>query len=187
MVATECGQKMMRKILMISPKPNLFTLNTERVMVIILQLTLIVLIGCGEGEKAESNYELPDTFEHPAVGKAIGISPLGFIDTLNNGAMGDVYYFKEGEPENPSDVVQVPEMKSVTISEMTQIFETLNSKDPVFLISLYGSDARKLAQMNTSTGLTIYYVVGGSYKLAEVIRQQRLEILPRPQLKNTGK
>jgi|GEM_PF-1320830 len=172
---------------MMSHRLKINRLSREMVMVIILPLIFTMFIGCDQDEKVEGTYKLPDTFNHPVVGKVVGITPMNFIDTLNNGAMGEVYYFKDSEPEDPADVVYVPGMKFVYLGEMTQILDTLKSLEPIYLISLYGSDARKIAQMNTAKGITFYYVVGGGYKLAELIRQQRLEILPRPQMGNRGK
>ncbi len=152
-------------------------------MGVILQITIFVLIGCGKVKESKIEFDLPETFNHPRVGQAIGISPRSFIDTLNNGAMGEVYYFGDQQPENPDHMVQIPGMKHVYLTEMTQILDTLKSREPIFMISLYGADARKMAQTVIPQGFTIYYVVGGGYKLAELMRQQRLEILPRPQMK----
>lgn len=177
------GQKTMRKLLLISRRPKIVYVYRFIVMGVILQMVIIALIGCEKAEKSDIANNLPETIDHHLMGKAIGISPRSFIDTLNNGAMGEVYYFGDSLPENPDHVVKVPGMKTVFLAEMTQILDTLESRETIFMISLYGADSRKMAQSIVPFGYTVYYVVGGGYKLAELMRQQRLEILPRPQMK----
>ena len=167
---------------MINPMVKKTSLKQLQVMGVIAATLIIGVFGCSQDDKTKLDYELPKTYTHLPLGKAIGISPLSFVDTLNNGAMGEVYYILPMGMEDPGQIVNVPGLKIIGLGELNMTLDTLKSREPLFLISRYGADARNVAQNSTANGFTCFYVVGGSYKLNEVMRQQRLKIFPRPHM-----
>ena len=145
--------------------------------IIVIVLTFLLIYGC-EGKKGQHHYKLPDKIEHPNPGKVLSISPRALIDSLNDWADIDIYFIEEAVPEDPSDVVQLPGMKTVHLGEMFYVAETLKTDKPLYLISLYGPNARKLAHEFKKFGITTYYLDGGSYRLAKEMRQKKWKIFP---------
>lgn len=144
--------------------------------VIAFLLVTLLLVNCQAEKKTVKNYDLPDPdeVEHPEVGILDSISPEELIKKLNSGERLDMYYLKQTEPSDPSHFVDIPGMKHVHLGDMFYISETLKTEDPVYLISIYGNDSRKMGEEILRNGLDCIYLDGGTYMLGRTMQEKNL-------------
>ena len=69
-------------------------------------------------------------------------------------------------------------MESMLIGDFFLFAETIKTDKPIYLISLYGADARKVGYEIRKYGINSYYLDGGSYRLAKEMRQKKWKIFP---------
>lgn len=145
--------------------------------IIAIMIMIGLLIGCGKQEKID--YQLPEKVEHPTLGTLKSISPEEFVNGINSGADWNIYYLSDAMIEDPTYSVDVPGMKTVNLGDMFYIADTLRKGVPVYLVSLYGANARKMAGEIVKTGIDVVCLDGGSYRLSNEMRQRKMRFLPR--------
>ncbi len=151
---------------------------SNRVIFIMVILSLFFIFnGCET--KEESNFELPEKVIHQ-LGKIINLTPSAFVDSFNKGEDIRMFFIEQTVAENADHIVQIPGMEYIPFGEMFYMAETLKVDKPLYLISLYGSDARNLARELIKRGHDCFIVVGGSYQLYKTMKQRKLEFLPKP-------
>ena len=154
------------------------------IIVFTLIFSLILISGCENKKeiKQGAKAQIPEKIEHKKLGFVKPISPRALIDSLNSGASPDLYFLEEAQPEDSEHMVKIPGMRMYHVSDMYFISETLKTDDPIYLITLYGLNARKMGDEIARYGFNCYYLDGGTYRLSEEMRKNRWSIVPRPDL-----
>ena len=145
--------------------------------IIVIMVMIVFISGCGKQEQSDSH--LPQKVDHPTRGKVTSISPEELVNSLNGGADLNMYFLHDALSEDPNYFVDIPGMKSINLGDMFYIADTLNRNEPVYLISLYGSNARKIALEVVKRGVDVVCLDGGSYRLSNEMRQRKMRFLPR--------
>lgn len=139
-------------------------------------LILAVTLSCSQDK---SRYKLPDKIEHPKVATSSAISPRAFVDSLNRGAMMNMFYLRDAIPEKPEHFVKITGMKDIPFGSLVQELKHINNDYPIYLMCLYGDDSRRVSESIAHQGYTSYYVDGGSYRLYVEKERNGWKILPR--------
>lgn len=142
-----------------------------------IMVIIVFISGCSKPEQSE--YQLPQKVDHPAPGTVTSISPEDLVNRINGGADLNMYFLHDALTEDPGYFVDIPGMKSINLGDMFYIADTLSGKEPVYLISLYGSSARKIALEVVKRGVDVVCLDGGSYRLSNEMRQRKMRFLPR--------
>ncbi|MFH0765470.1 MAG: hypothetical protein V2A61_03515 [Calditrichota bacterium] len=132
-------------------------------------------------------YKLPDKVEHPHPGWVKYLTPKAFVDSLNSGSYLDIFYLKDIDPVDASNIVYVPGMTTLMLGEFFMMVDTMKTTRPLYLMCLYGDDSRKAAQEAAKRGLNCIYVDGGSYRLSQEMQKNKWTIMPQPWRGSTTK
>ena len=132
--------------------------------IIVILIGIVFITGCNKQEK--SKYRLPQKVEHPTPGTVKSISPEELVKKLNSGADLNMFFLMDALTEDPSYFVDIPGMKSVHLGDMFYIADTLDRDKPVYLISLYGANAYKMAEEVVKRGLDVVCLNGGTFRLS---------------------
>lgn len=155
-------------------------------LIILLSTFLLLSLGC-KSEKPKIEVKLPDKVEHITWGKVMPISPKALVDTLNSGAKLNLFFLQEVESDDPSYVVSLPGMRNLLIGDLFLMLDTISTKQPLYLVCLYGNDSRRMANEVIKKGIDAYYLDGGSYRLYTEMHKNNWTILPRPWESSTRK
>jgi len=137
----------------------------RNVTYIIATACLITLLwSCGKGDKPRS-FKLPDKIEHPTPGKIVPIEPKAFVDSLNAGVKMNIYYLQNFTDDEQTYMVNVRGMQQIPLGDMFFISEKLSTKEPLYLICLWGDDSKRVAETLSKDGFNTYYLDGGCYRL----------------------
>ena len=143
----------------------------QRVIYIIVFVSLTLLFySCSKSER-KIEYQLPDKVEHPEPGKVEPIEPKAFVDSLNAGVDMDIYFLRNVTPDEQQYMVNVPGMKLIPLGDIFFIAETLSTEKPLYLVCLWGDDSKRAAERIKIQGINSYYLDGGCYRLWKKINE----------------
>ncbi len=145
--------------------------------IILFLLVLCLIYGCSQQEKKEKSeidFKMPEKIKHPEMGEVEAISSGDFVELINSVEAVQIYYLIETQPEDPNHIVAIPGMLKIPLGEMFYVAETLKTNDPIYLVSLYGADARKMGQEMARYGINVKYLDGGSYRLYHKMKEENL-------------
>ncbi len=139
-----------------------------------------VLLGCGNDSlKSNPDYSLlPQNINIPKLGKYDYISTKDLVDKLNNGEKLQLIFMPEMTPEDPADIPSLPGMVPLTLGEVFNYVKKLDKSKPLYLICLYGDDAKKMCTELAKDGWNGFYLDGGSYRLKQDIKQGKVRVNP---------
>ncbi len=149
-----------------------------RIIALMLFLSFII-VGCGE-KKKETFSHVPEKIEMIQKGLVQPISARTFIDSINGMADINLYFLHDPTNIEPVSLPPVPGMVEVSMGDMFYVAETLDTKKPLFLISLYGSDSKRMCDETASRGIDSYFLVGGTYQLSKEMNEKGWKFIPRP-------
>jgi rhodanese-related sulfurtransferase len=145
---------------------------------------ITLIWGCGKDDQPRS-FQLPDKIEHPKPGIIKPIEPAAFVDSLNAGVRMNIYYLQNFTPDEQTYVVNISGMRIVQISDIFTIADTLSTREPLYLICLWGDDSKRAAQRLSIKGIDTYYLDGGCYRLWKGITEHGWK-LPQSSTANTN-
>ncbi len=143
---------------------------------------LVLIISCGKNEKLPE-YKLPESIEHAKPGKVDCITPKAFADSLKFGIKRNIYFLNDFSPETAQYIVGIPGMINIPLSDIFFIAETLSTKEPIYLICMYGDDSKRVAERLRYDGISSYYLDGGSYRLWQEMQNNDWKL---PETTSTG-
>ncbi len=147
-----------------------------KVIGICLFLGFIGFMGC-QKEQPKKVYNLtPAQITPTPPGFVKCVSPADFADSLNAGVKMKMYFIQDLQPEDPAHIPYIPGIINVDLGQMFFIAETLSHVEPLYLVSLYGSDSRRFAKDLSSKGFNCYYLDGGTYRLFNELKAGRVSL-----------
>ena len=147
--------------------------------IILITMVLGLTFSC---EDQRASYKLPDKVEHPKTGKLICLAPEAFMDSLNSlptstdAAEIIPIYLKDIAPEEPSYLVPIPRMVTISVADMYYVADTLSKDRPLYLVSVYGTIAKRMARELIKRGFDCYCLDGGTYRLQQYINEKSLPL-----------
>lgn len=151
---------------------------TEIVIRVITPLFFFCLLtGCGQDKQWNNN--TPESISHSTAGKLDYISPRALVDSLNRGKKLNLFFLEGKEPEEEEHIVQLPGMISLPIGNMLYVRDTLSTDQTIYLVSLYGIDAKTIGKKLAGYGYNCFYLDGGSFRLWQQIQRHGWIIFPR--------
>lgn len=139
------------------------------IKIICFLLIPLFFFGCKPENKIE--FKLPDKIDHPPRGELKSISPKEFIDLVNSGEELKLYFIEDAVPENPSHMVFIPGIITITINGVFKIIESGPVDEPLYLVSLYGATAYKIGKDIGKYGQDCVFLDGGTYRLSQEMRK----------------
>jgi hypothetical protein len=76
-----------------------------------------------------------------------------------------MFFLYENLAMNPEYMVSIPGLNNMLVSDMFYAAETLSTKEPLYLLCVWGDDSKKIANMLAVSGFSSYYLDGGTYRL----------------------
>ncbi|MDP8239348.1 MAG: hypothetical protein P9X24_09685 [Candidatus Hatepunaea meridiana] len=133
-------------------------------------LVFALITSCGKSEKT-AKFQLPEKVEHKKPGKINPIIPKALVDSINAGVNMDIFFLHEDPPDNPNYIVPIPGIIEIPLGDIFFIAETLSIEHPLYLVCLWGDDAKKVAERLSIDGISSYYLDGGSYRLYKEMQE----------------
>lgn len=138
--------------------------------VIAVSIGLMLLIGCDKKEIPPFDYQLPEQVNHIEPGTASYITPEAVLDSIDRGVNLDLIYVHESVDPDPVNLLLIPGIKSLTLSEFYYAQDTLKPGQAVYLICDYGDDSRRLSYDAAKRGANARWVDGGFIRLKQALQ-----------------